>query len=444
MKSVKGFLIVATSLAVLFACESDRAVDPSPDGEGPVDARSPHSVQTPGINAVGTTETRIDVNWGDVLNETGYELYRAVTQTGAYELLVKTEASVWSYTDTQVSVPTEYCYKVRAFRKLGSQTVYSEFSSSPCILTPPNAPSNLTATVSSYKIAVAWQDNSSIESAFRIFVSQSPSGPFALRTTTDANVTSWLEDVGAGVTSCYRVQAFRTITNSLGTGYIYSTESNTACATTPPPSQPPTAIYQVFPSPATSSEVVIRLQQVVPETQPYSSGYRTRLERSVDGSTVWSIVQPSYYSDYYDYPLAAEVRVCYRFIVSNEAGDGQPSNVACTVPPAAPTNLAMFPIDAEHVELTWTDNSAVEDGYQVWLTYGYGNCSCGASACDAGWTEDSYAVATLPANTTRYVAPPLFGDLCRPSTSSYYIVALKDGGTSDWSNAVMWQPATSP
>lgn len=150
---------MATSLAVLLACESDRPFEPSLDeGEGPASARSPHTVDTPGISSTGISETRIDVTWGDVANETGYELYRSTNpESGAYELLTTTAARVWSYSDTQASLPTVYCYKVRALRVLGSRTIYSEFSSSTCTLTSPNAPSNLTAAVSSYTIALAFR-----------------------------------------------------------------------------------------------------------------------------------------------------------------------------------------------------------------------------------------------------------------------------------------------
>lgn len=120
MKSVKGIL-VATSLAFLLACESDRPFEPSLDEvEGPASARSPHTVDTPGISSTGISETRIDVTWGDVANETGCELYRSTNpESGAYELLTTTAARVWSYSDTHASLPTVYCCKVRALRVVG-------------------------------------------------------------------------------------------------------------------------------------------------------------------------------------------------------------------------------------------------------------------------------------------------------------------------------------
>src|SRR2546422_7505598 len=47
---------------------------------------------------------------------------------------------------------------------------------------------------------------------------------------------------------------------------------------------------------------------------------------------------------------------------SNSFGDSDPSNVDCTAMPATPTNLKANPVGGTAVDLTWTDNSAVEDG----------------------------------------------------------------------------------
>ena len=72
-------------------------------------------------------------------------------------------------------------------------------------------------------------------------------------------------------------------------------------------------------------------------------------------------------------------------------------------------------VDVSTIDLAWRDNSAVEDGYEVW--------EC--------WNEEWICapVVTLPANTTSW----------RYSSScycSYYVLATKDGGHSDASNVV--------
>ena len=71
--------------------------------------------------------------------------------------------------------------------------------------------------------------------------------------------------------------------------------------------------------------------------------------------------------------------------------------------------------------LTAILNSAVEDGYQVWLDDGYG---------------DQLPIAYLDANTTSFQYTDYYAYYYY-----YYVVAVKDGGSSDWSN---WAYATAP
>ena len=93
---------------------------------------------------------------------------------------------------------------------------------------------------------------------------------------------------------------------------------------------------------------------------------------------------------------------------------------AGTRPPAGPTGFSATGVDAETVDFAWTDNSAVEDGYEVWVyqcSYYYG-CY-------------PYAIATLGPNTTsyRYQDPTAYW-------YTYAVVAKKDGGQSDVSEIV--------
>src|SRR5439155_326187 len=71
--------------------------------------------------------------------------------------------------------------------------------------------------------------------------------------------------------------------------------------------------------------------------------------------------------------------------------------------------------------LTWTDNSAVEDGYWVlrYDCYSYDYYDCGY-----------FMIAELPADATSFNDTGLASE----TWYSYYVVAFKDGGTSDYSN----------
>ncbi|PYM61530.1 MAG: hypothetical protein DME11_22975 [Candidatus Rokuibacteriota bacterium] len=108
--------------------------------------------------------------------------------------------------------------------------------------------------------------------------------------------------------------------------------------------------------------------------------------------------------------------MCYRVYAANRGGESGPSDPACTTPPLGPTNLVATTVDYQSIDLAWTDNSGVEDGYWV-LRYDY-------------WNGGYYIVAELPANTTGYSDTWLASE----TFYSYYVVAFKDGGTSDYSN----------
>jgi hypothetical protein len=87
------------------------------------------------------------------------------------------------------------------------------------------------------------------------------------------------------------------------------------------------------------------------------------------------------------------------------------------------------------VELAWSDNSAIEDGYQVWLW----QTTCTSLACPAfdPWCEyygicgdQTILIAALPANSTAYTGPNPGSD-GYPYNVIYVVATTKDGGTSD-------------
>jgi len=273
-----------------------------------------------------------------------------------------------------------------------------------------NAPSGTAAlAVSESRIDVGWQDNSTNETGFELHRSTSgPAGTFTLRASTGAGVTSFSD---AGLTHstqfCYKARAFR-IT---GRKTSYSPFSPTACATTPAP-PPPTAPTSTDAAPAGSTGVFLWWA----DNSTNEDGFR--IERSIDNGATWATAGTAGPDQVYgtDAELVSEQPVCYRVIAFNGGGDSPPSNTDCTTPPAGPTNLTATIIDVEtmEVELTWADNSAVEDGYMIWA-----DPCCGP--------DDP---PSLPPNSTSF---RFFWDFY---ADGFYIVATKDGGSSDASNRV--------
>jgi len=270
------------------------------------------------------------------------------------------------------------------------------------------APSGANAVApSESRIDVSWQDNSSNETGFEVHRSTSgASGAFALLASKGAGVASH-SDLGLAPSTqyCYKVRAFRTTGGQTG----YSEFSTAACATTlapPIPAAPSGADAR----PASSSAVAVSwIDRSTNET-----GFR--VERSLDLGATWTSTRTTGANaiSSSDEGLASEQPVCYRVIAFNARGDSPPSNSDCTTPPAAPTGLTATAAEGPAIDLVWTDNSAVEDGYEI------------RRATDGA----AFGILTdVPPNSTTYHD----AGATTNATYSYQVRAKKDGGYSDLS-----------
>ena len=271
-------------------------------------------------------------------------------------------------------------------------------------------PSNTNAIAASVsRIDVTWQDNSKNETAFEVW--RSPSGlggTFIKLAGTSANVTTYA-DAGLKPLTQYSYQARAVRTYDGKTSY--SDFSNAACATTPGPPSPPNAPSATNAVPINSSTADLTWA----DNSANEDGFR--VERSLDGGSSWATVSTTVanVTSLRDGGRTSEQQVCYRVIAFNAGGESPPSNTDCTTPPAAPTGLTAMGLDEPVIDLAWTDNSAVEDGYEV-------------QRSTDGVTFN--AVAELPANTTSYRDVGVITN----TTHSYQVRAKKDGGFSHFSS----------
>ena len=503
MKDAIGRLFLILSLiASIAGCAPDRALGPDDDP----------SFATAGGSSFGLTSTpfsytQIDLAWIDASNsESGYELWRSTTgPSGTFDALTTAGPNVTSFSDLGVAAATDYCYRVRLFRRTGSKNHYSAFSNTSCATTPvrplPAAPSSLNARPLEYwsnAALVTWSDNSSDEEGFRVERAASDQGPWEQVAVRPANTTSqndhnrpleqqlcyrviafrgqaesasnvdctylpaaptaltvtavsgqavelaWTDNsaheesfvvyratefgayagvgtVGADVTT------FRDVTVSADQTYDYfvrvtregvgTGSTNTVKAITV--SAPPVAPSLLYVSPSGSTGVRVTLA----DNSTNETGFRG--ERSENGGATWvEAATLESAGTFFDAGLNSEREVCYRAFAINSLGDSPASNVVCTSPPAAPTNLVATTAPGLAIDLTWTDNSSVEDGYEIRHPF---------EECDPyyGCYQWYITVDRVSPNVTRYQHTGL-----TPGQGySYVVVALNDGGESDPSNA---------
>jgi hypothetical protein len=277
---------------------------------------------------------------------------------------------------------------------VGPRTVPEDASAAKAANTQLAAPSNPAAVSSGQnQIDITWQDNSRDESRFEVHRSTSgPDGVFILRSSTAANATTYREvGLTAGTQYCYVIRAVRL----RGSTTTLSPFSAAVCARTAPPV--PAAASEVTATAMNGSGIAVRWT-AMPTGEP-----QFRVDRSTDGGAVWNVVATGLYSQsFFDYGTPNEIAVCYRVVAFNVSGTAPPSNIACATLPAAPTNLTATLVGELTWELAWTDNSAVEDGYEVWGYSAYIPCCGEGEGCPSGYSEGEYLIARLPANSTAY------------------------------------------
>lgn len=280
------------------------------------------------------------------------------------------------------------------------------------------APSNVTATaISSSEIAVTWRDNSGNEDGFEIYVGSTPAGTFDLWNTTGPNTTSTgFSGITAEQQYCVKVRAL----TAQGKNRTYSAFSNTACAST---ALPPAAPVGTSATPMTGNAVMVGWI----DNSNNETGFR--IERSLDHGSTWTLVTttPSWTTAFRTSGAPGEQQACFRVIAFNSHGDSPPSATACTALPTAPSGLRATGVAAPAIDLAWTDNSSVEDGYDVLR-----------SPVEVDYY--TYAViATLPPNSITYHDAGISAN----TRYWYYVRAKKDGGFTDQSNTASAIAATT-
>lgn len=371
-------------------------------------AIAPPSVLVPSnAEAKPVSSSVIDVSWRDNADgETGFKVERSLDLGSTWTPSVtmygpnRTSATVFGQTSDQ-----QVCWRVIAFNSYGD----SDPSNVDCTA-PPAAPANLAATsIDAHSSDLAWEDRSLVEDGYEVQRSLG-TGDWIVVVTLPAN-TSGYHDAGLASDTryWYQVRALKD-----GGGSDFSNIDDAVTVGSPPPAPASAAAY-----PNGSTAVSVGWESDAPTVEGF------RVERSSNGGADWATVAttPSYERGVLDWGLAAEQPVCYRVFAFNLLGDSPPSNSDCTTPPAAPDNLVATGLDASSILLTWTNHSAVADGYEVQEPYCYWDYYY-------GYTCWYYGIATLGPTATSYTVSGL-----APLTSYWYrVVALKEGGYSDPSN----------
>jgi len=292
---------------------------------------------------------------------------------------------------------TTYYWRVNAANSFGST---SSWSSSRYFKTaigpPPEPPSDLIATpISSSRIDLAWQDNSSDETGFKI-ERRTASGSYSQIATVGASVTSYSNTgLSASTTYYYRVRAYKATLNS-----AYCEEAS--ATTLPPPPPAPT-----LKSPASGSTAPNLTPRLEWNASSGSVSYGLQVSTS-SGFTNLPVNEAGITGLFYDIPEGIlkwnttyywRVNAVNSYNSTSRWSSYRYFKTPLGPPPQTPSDLIATAISSSRIDLAWQDNSDDETGFKIERRTASGSYSQIATV-SAGVT--SYSNTGLSASTTYY------------------------------------------
>ena len=313
------------------------------------------------LSATATSASSVALNWTDTAsNESGFRVERASNGTGPFAARATLGSGVTSYSDNSVVEGLTYFYRVIAVNGQGDSGPSNIASATPSSGgSTPSAPTQLSAHAgSSSEINLAWRDNSTTESGFKI-ERKDPGGNWFQITAVGSGVTSFHNgNLVANSTYQYRVFAY----NSSGpSGY-----SNVASATTE-------AATPAAPDSASAAALDAgRVQVSWRDRSSTENGFE--IERRTGASGTWSLQgyasrDETHWTDQF---VNANTDYYYRVRAHNAEGYSSYSNTAqvtTCVAPDAPHQSD--PYDGEDdlplaLDLIWWTNDDAAS-YDVYL-----------------------------------------------------------------------------
>lgn len=181
------------------------------------------SVTTPPAKVTEVdTETRsstyLTLSWKKVSGASGYRIYKYNTSSKAYEKVTTiSKGSTVSYKITGLTAATEYQFKVRAYKKTDTGTLWGSSSSAYKDCTKPAQTKNLKAVTKSSAVTLTWSKVASA-GGYRIYRYNSKTKKYEKIATVKGNKTFSYKNtkLKKGSTMKYKVRAYKTYN---GTNY---------------------------------------------------------------------------------------------------------------------------------------------------------------------------------------------------------------------------------
>lgn len=181
------------------------------------------SVTTPpakvsGVSTAVRSSTYLTLSWDKVSGASGYRIYKYNTSSKPYEKVTTiSKGSTVSYKITGLTVATEYQFKVRAYKKTDTGTLWGSSSSAYKDCTKPAQTKNLKAATKTSAVTLTWSKVARA-GGYRIYRYNSKTKKYEKIATVKGNKTFSYKNtkLKKGSTMKYKVRAYKTYN---GTNY---------------------------------------------------------------------------------------------------------------------------------------------------------------------------------------------------------------------------------
>ncbi len=342
-----------------------------------------YAYQPKNFVATPLSDTQVKLTWNDTANESSYRIERQVNSV--WTTLATIAANATEYTHTGLTELTFNSYRIIAINSVGQSVP----STTATIVTPPKAPANLSASaISGSRIDLSWSDLSNAETYYEIEQSPDGSTNWTNIGSVNSNTTSFSAagPFDGSTTYFFRVRA-KVYDYYYPQGMVTAFSNySPVCSTTTPafPNQPKNLLV----TPTSHSTLKLEWDDL-----PNETGYRVeKLNQSV-----WPAVWVPFANltagttQYTATGLSEGSSYQFRIFANNALGESQPSLIGTArTLLATPTQLAAIVYSGSRIDLSWVDNSAIEQNYYVEM----------ATLANNDWRH----VGWLPANSTHFTA----------------------------------------
>ncbi|MFM8392605.1 MAG: fibronectin type III domain-containing protein, partial [Acidobacteriota bacterium] len=398
------------------------------------------------LTALATSPTQVTLSWTDNSNnETGFRVSRKTLSEGVWRVIGTLAAGTTTARNSGLTPDTTYVYRIVSYNSSG-ESIASNEATVKTPITLPAPPSALeAAAVSSTRINLSWNDNSTNESGFKIYRRTGSGGSWASVGTVDANVTNFQNSsLDPSVTYNYRVTAWNV------TGE--SANSNEASATTPATSSEAAPAAPTGLQATASSTSQVSLAWI--DTSTNETGFLIQRRSGINDPWLTVATTPANTTTYVNGDLVSNSVYVFRVRALNGSTESTASNEASIlVPVNSFTNLTSSQSSSDSVSRSSSKYYKLyvpEGATQLIVqTTGTGDVDLYLRS-DTQPTRFTYGCRSIASNSTERcaISAPKSGDWhilvygYGQGTSNFTITAGFQGGTSVRIRSLTGDPAT--